>query len=171
MQQLLVLQQRCSFVLRFVLGLTAAAYSPALRLAKKRRAIRCVTRSCDQKSPRRLESQMGVCLQTALRVSVDSCQGREQRSRTSSCGPGLLSTPPAPRGAPSQRPGDNSPRIARTTAKWHPKAARESRSSSPYASSWLRPPRDDERRREPRGFSEAEGAAYTYDGARRASHG
>ena len=95
MQQLLSLQQRCSFVLRFVLGLTAAAYPPALRLAKKRRVIRCVTRSCDQNSPRRLGAERGVCLQTGAARLLESCQGREQRYRTPSWSAGLLSTPPA----------------------------------------------------------------------------
>ena len=49
----------------------------------------------------------------------------------------------SPHGAPSQRPGDNSPRLARTTAKRHSKAARKARSSAPDASSWLLSPRDD----------------------------
>ena len=47
------------------------------------------------------------------------------------------------RGAPSQRSGDNSTRIARTTAKWHSTPAPKFRSSAPDASSWLLSPRDD----------------------------
>ena len=62
----------------------------------------------------------------------------------------------SPRGAPSQRPGDNSTRIARTTAKRHSTPAPKFRSSAPDASSWLLSPRDDASRREPRGCPEAE---------------
>ena len=62
----------------------------------------------------------------------------------------------SPRGAPSQRLGHNSPRIARTTAKWHLTTAWKARSSCSYPSSWLLPPRDDASRREPRGCPEAE---------------
>ncbi len=60
MQQLLSLQQRCSFVLRFVLWLTAASYLPSLRLAKERRVLRCVTLAATKNSPR-LESQKWAC--------------------------------------------------------------------------------------------------------------
>jgi hypothetical protein len=62
----------------------------------------------------------------------------------------------SPRDARSQRPGDNSTRIARTAAKWHSKPAWKSHSSSPDASSWLLSPRDDAGQHELRGVSEAE---------------
>ena len=73
----------------------------------------------------------------------------------------------SPRDAPSQRPGDNSTRIARTTAKWHSKAARKTRPSRPYASAWLLSPRDEREPSEPRGCKVP---VRTYGGARRAAH-
>ena len=82
---------------------------------------------------------------------LESCQAREQRSRTPSCSPGPLRTHPARAARRRKRSGDNSPRIGRTTAKWHSTPAPKSRSSARDASSWLLSPRDDASRREPRG--------------------
>ena len=62
----------------------------------------------------------------------------------------------SPHGAPSQRPGDNSTRIARTTAKRHSTPAPKFRSSAPDASSWLLSPRTTQAECEPRGCPEAE---------------
>ena len=76
----------------------------------------------------------------------------------------------SPRGAPSQRPGDNSTKIIRTTAKWHSTPAPKSRFSSPDEPSWVRPLRDDARRREPRGYSGAEVTLQAYVGGRSAFH-
>ena len=155
MQQLLSLQQRCSFVSVSDLWRRAAAVEMPLRLGQKDAvSCDCVTPKCDQ--PRRqLSPILGAC-QTGPRAS----SGRVQRPRSKV--PHVfvqsrsLEYTSSPRGAPSQRPGDNSTRIARTTAKRHSKAARESRSSCSYPSSWLLPPRDDASRREPRGYSGAE---------------
>ena len=65
----------------------------------------------------------------------------------------------SPRGVPSQRPGDNSTTIVRTTAKWHSQPALKSRCSSPHGSLRLLSPRDDASRREPGGRPEAENTA------------
>ena len=74
----------------------------------------------------------------------------------------------SPRGAPSQRPSDNSTTIARTTAKRHSKAARKARSSCPYASSWLLLPRDDASQASRVAALRLKVPVQTYDGARKA---
>ena len=74
------------------------------------------------------------------------------------------------RGAPSQRPGDNSTTIARTTAKRHSKAARKARSSCSYPSSWLLPLRDDAGRSRAARLLWRRGHLQTYDGGRKAAH-
>ena len=139
------LQQRCSSFRNLICG--ARLRTDRWRFAEAKwtlfRAF-CVTPSStmpqqprpqnESTSPTGCRGSSGVVPRPGAKVRHVVVQSRSLEDASS------------PRGAPSQRPGDNSTTIARTTAKWHSKAARKGRCSCPYASSWLLSPRDDARR-------------------------
>ena len=142
MQQLLSLQQRCSSFRNLICG--ARLRTDRWRFAEAKwtlfRAF-CVMISStmpqqrepqnESTSPNGPRASSGLVPRSVAKVPHVVVQSRSLEYTSS------------PRGAPSQRPGDNSTRIARTTAKRHSTPAPKFRSSAPDASSWLLSPRDD----------------------------
>ena len=144
-----------ALLVRFVsLSVAQGCYGATVAALKQKDAVSCVL--CDAKP---LDDGHQRELET--RACPNGSFGLVPRPRAKVphvvVQPRSLEDASSPRGAPSQRPGDNSTRIGRTTARWHWKPAPKSRSSGPDASLRLLLPRDDAGRSRAARYSDAEG--------------